>query len=79
MPPRRKVGERRKLRGRGFMNFLSKANSFLKNSKLVSGVGSALGAMGVPYASQIGSVAGSLGYGRRRGYGLRLAGAGYRR
>ena len=67
------------MRGKGFMNFLSKANSFLKNSKLVSGVGSALGARGVPYASQIGSVAGSLGYGRRRGYGLRLAGAGYRR
>ena len=78
MPPRRKVGGRRKMRGRGFADFLAKANTFLKNSKLVSGVGSALGAMGVPYASQIGSVAGSLGYGRH-GRGLRLAGAGYRR
>ena len=68
------------MRGRGFASFLGKANSFLKNSKLISGVGGALGAMGVPYASQIGSVAGSLGYGRpRRGSGLRLAGAGYRR
>ena len=66
------------MRGRGFMDFLSKANNFLKQSKLVSGVGSALGAMGVPYAGQIGSVAGSLGYGMRRGRGLRLAG-GYRR
>lgn len=60
------------------MDFL--ANNFLKNSKLVSTVGSALGAAGVPFASQIGSVAGALGYGRRyrgyRGYGLNLAGAG---
>ena len=75
---RRKLGRRRRMRGRGFASFLGKANSFLKNSKLISGVGGALGAMGVPYASQIGSVAGSLGYGRRGG-GLRLAGAGYRR
>ena len=80
MPPRRKVGGRRKMRGRGFMDFLSKANEFLRNSKLISSVGSALGSAGVPFASQIGSVAGSLGYGRRRrGYGLRLAGAGRRR
>ena len=73
---RRKVN-RRRMRGRGFADFLSKANGFLRNSKLISGVGGALGAMGVPYASQIGSVAGSLGYGRR-GRGLRLAGR-YRR
>ena len=65
------------MRGRGFAEFLSKANGLLRNSKLISGVGGALGAMGVPYASQIGSVAGSLGYGRR-GRGLRLTG-GYRR
>ena len=78
MPTRRKVaGRRRKMRGRGFADFLSKANNFLKSSKLVSTVGSALGAAGLPFASQIGSVAGSLGYGRR-GRGLRLAG-GYRR
>ena len=62
------------------MDFLGKANNFLKNSKLVSTVGSALGAAGIPFASQIGSVAGALGYGRRyRGYGLNLAGAGGRR
>ena len=67
------------MRGRGFADFLSKANTFLKNSKIVSGVGSALGAMGGPMLAKIGSVAGSLGYGRLRGYGLRLAGAGYRR
>lgn len=67
-------------RGRGFMDFLSGANNFLKSSKLVSTIGSALGSAGVPFASQIGSVAGSLGYGRRRrGHGLGLAGAGRRR
>lgn len=66
------------MRGRGFLDFLGKANNFLKNSKLISSVGSALGAAGIPFASQIGSVAGSLGYGmrRHRGYGLNLAGAG---
>lgn len=80
MPTRRKVaGRRRKMRGRGFMDFLGKANDFLKNSKLISTVGSALGSAGVPFASQIGSAAGAFGYGRRRriGGGLHLAG-GYR-
>lgn len=71
---------RRRMRGRGLMDFLGKANNFLKQSKLVSSVGSALGAAGVPFASQIGSVAGSLGYGRRRrGGALRLAGGRRRR
>ena len=67
-------------RGRGFMDWISKAGDFLKSSKLVSTVGNALGSAGVPFASQIGSVAGSLGYGRRRrGKGLGLAGMGRRR
>jgi hypothetical protein len=39
------------------MDFLSKANNFLKNSKLISTVGSALGAAGVPFASKIGGLA----------------------
>jgi len=76
-----RVGRRRhrRMHGGGFLSFLGKANDFLKNSKLVSTVGSALGSAGVPFASQIGSVAGSLGYGRRRhrrGGALRLAGMG---
>ena len=71
-------------RGSGFLSFLGKANNFLKNSKLISSVGSALGSAGVPFASQIGSVANSLGYGKkslrhRRGGALSLAGAGCRR
>ena len=65
------------MRGRGFGSFLAGAHKFVKDNQLVSKIGSALGSMGVPYAGQIGSVAGSLGYGRR-GRGLRLAG-GYRR
>ena len=83
MPARRMargIGRRRRMRGRGIGDFLKRANSFLKSSKLVSTVGNALGAAGIPFASQIGSVAGSLGYGRRRrGGALRLAGAGCRR
>jgi hypothetical protein len=65
------------MRGRGFMDFAKKAHSFIKDNKIISGVGSVLGSLGVPYADQIGSVASSLGYGRS-GRGLRLAG-GYRR
>ena len=69
----------RRMRGGGFMDFLGKANNFLKSSKLVSTVGNALGAAGVPFASTIGNAAGSFGYGRRRhrrGGALRLAGMG---
>ena len=61
------------MRGRGFMDFAKKVHGFVKDNKIISNVGSALGSMGVPYAGKIGSVASSLGYGR-----LRLAG-GYRR
>ena len=55
------------------------ANNFLRSSKLVSRVGSALGRAGVPYAGQIAGIAGKLGYGRKsvrrhRGGSLRLAG-----
>jgi hypothetical protein len=84
MPARRMargVKRRRRMRGRGIGDFLKRANNFLKSSKLVSTVGSALGAAGIPYADKIAGVASSLGYGRRRrrGGALRLAGAGYRR
>jgi len=39
-------------------------------------VGNALGNAGVPMASNIAGMASKLGYGRRRGAGLNLAGAG---
>ena len=83
MPARRMARvsrRRRRMRGRGLMDFLGKANNFLKQSKLVSSVGNALGAAGIPLAGKIAGVASSLGYGRRRrGGALRLAGAGCRR
>ena len=76
--------KRHHMRGRGFMDFIKKAGSFLKKTGLVSTIGNALGAAGVPYASQIGSLAGKAGYGRRRRYrrvrhhggALKLAGQG---
>ncbi len=58
MPKRKK--------GKGIKDILSKANKFLRKTKLISTVGSALGAVGVPYAGQVGSIAGTLGYGRRK-------------
>lgn len=83
MPARRMargIGRRRRMRGRGIGDFLKRANSFLKSSKLVSTVGNALGAAGIPYADKIAGVASSLGYGRRRrGGALRLAGGMRRR
>ena len=71
------------MHGRGFMDFLSKANSFLKGSKLISTVGNSLAEAGVPGAGLVGSIAGKLGYGRRRrhrryGGALGLAGMGRR-
>jgi hypothetical protein len=77
--------------GTGIKDILSKINNFLRSTKIISSVGNALGTVGVPYASKIGSVAGTLGYGRRRrtnyrarapramGYGLRRAGRPRRR
>ena len=70
---------RMKMRGGGLKDFLMKAHNFLKKHQLVSKIGGLLGSVGVPYAGTVGSVAGKLGYGRRRmprGGALRLAGAG---
>jgi hypothetical protein len=61
---------RRRHRGRGLMNFLGKANNYLKDNKLISRVATAvaphLGESGQAIANKIASVSGSLGYGRRR-------------
>ena len=54
------------MKGRGFFDFIKQVGSFLKDTKLVSTIGNALGAVGVPFAGQIGSVAGQLGFGKRR-------------
>jgi hypothetical protein len=47
-------------------NALSTAHGFIRRNKLISTVGNALGAVGVPYAGAIGKAASVLGYGRRR-------------
>jgi hypothetical protein len=57
---------RRRRAGRGLMDALRSAHNWIKRNKIISTVGSALGKVGVPYAGAIGTVAGSLGYGRRR-------------
>jgi hypothetical protein len=64
----------RRMRGGSLRSILGGVNKFLRRTKLVSRVGSALGAVGVPYAGSVGSVAGSLGYGRRRRGGRRRVG-----
>jgi len=61
----RKVGRPRR-NGRGIGSILSGVNKFLRKTKAISKIGSLLGSAGVPYASQVSGVAGSLGYGIRR-------------
>lgn len=61
---RRKRVHRRPRRYGG--SFLSNVHDFIKRHKIISTVGNALGAVGVPYASAVGKAAGVLGYGRRR-------------
>lgn len=86
---RRGLGKRRRLRGRGLMDFLKRGAQFAKDNQLISR-GAALLAPHVAnkfgsnvgnILSKVGTAAGSLGYGRRRkmhrrilGNGLRLAG-----
>ena len=74
----------RRLIGRGIKDFMSKANDFLKKTKLLSTIGSTLNSTVVPLplrgiASKVIDYGVSKGYGRRkiryvRGRGLRLAG-----
>ena len=79
-----------KLKGKGkFREFLGKANNFLKKSQILSKIGNAYskygGAIGLPYAQQVGMASGAAqqaGYGRRRirkGSGLRPSGGSVRR
>ena len=65
---------RRRHRGRGLMDFLNKAHSFVKNNNLISKGASMLaptitnrfGSTAGNILSKVGSAAGALGYGRRR-------------
>lgn len=64
---------KRRHRGRGIGDWLGGVNNFLKSSKLISSVANLIPGVG----QAVGSVAGALGYGRRRrklGRGLNLAG-----
>lgn len=90
---RRRVGARRGGSWAGFKKFMGSANKFLRKTKLISRVGKMAHMAGVPYAGTIGTVAGTLGYGRRRtvrrrrrgkgvspaGGGVYLAGRGYQK
>jgi hypothetical protein len=58
--------KRRVKRGAGFWDALKSANNWLRSNKAISNVAGALASVGVPYASQVQSVASKLGYGRRR-------------
>ena len=82
---RPRTSHHRVLRGHGFKDFLTKANNWLRDKKVISGVAGVLGSAGVPFASSIGNVAGKLGYGRKRRHHSRkiihpsLLGKGHRR
>ena len=56
MPIRRSgVHRRRRTRrhGAGFLDAIRSAHNFIKNNKIISTVGNALGAVGVPYAGEL--------------------------
>lgn len=80
--PRRRGGARMYKKGAGFMDFLSKANSFAKDNKIVSRLAGGLGGL-LPgkygqIAQSIASGADKLGYGRRRRGGRRYRGGAIR-
>jgi len=64
----RRRRHRRVMHGSGLFDWIKKAHSWIKNNKVISTVGSALS--GVPVignvAGVVGSIADTLGYGRRR-------------
>jgi hypothetical protein len=73
----RRVGRPRKrttaMRGGDFRSVirsvgrtLGRINTGLKKTKLISRVANGLATIGVPHAGLVGSVAGHLGYGKRR-------------
>ena len=75
----------RRLIGRGIKDFMSKANDFLKKTKLLSTIGNTLNQSVVPLpfrgiGQKVIDYGVSKGYGRRkiRGRGLRLAGGSHR-
>ena len=68
--PKRKVGRKKNLKGEGFMDFIrgvgnvaKKVGGFLKDTKILSTVGSMVPHAGVQSAARL---AGSIGLGRKR-------------
>ena len=58
----------RKMRGRGLLDWIKKAHSFIKKNKLISRLASGYSQTGLPYAGAVGiggSTAKLLGYGKR--------------
>ena len=71
---------KRRIQGKGkIRNWLKKANAALKKYKVLSRAGKLYGKTPLPgsyYAGRLGDMAGRLGYGRKKGRGVRLAGDG---
>lgn len=58
----------RKMKGRGLLDWIKKAHSFIKKNKLISRLASGYSQTGLPYAGAVGiggSISKQLGYGRR--------------
>ncbi|KYQ93234.1 hypothetical protein DLAC_05881 [Tieghemostelium lacteum] len=59
--------------GDGVLDWLKKANNYLKDKKIISSVARVLGSAGVPVAGTVADVAGKLGYGgakpKKKGFG----------
>jgi hypothetical protein len=77
----RKRRHRRAMHGRGLFSWLKKAHDWVKNNKIISTVGSALSGLPVigNVAGVVGSVADTLGYGRRRRSHRSIGGRRHRR
>jgi len=60
------IRRRRRMRGGSLRSFLSGANKFLRKTKLLSTVGSALGSAGVPYIGMAAKGARMAGYGKKK-------------
>jgi len=68
--PRRKRGMKGgKITASQVVGVLKKAHDYIKKHKVISRTANALGSVGLPYGSTIGSIAATAGYGRRRRVG----------
>jgi|GEM_PF-3527301 len=63
-----KGGRRRhRMHGGSLWDWVKKAHNWIRSNKVISRVGNALGAVGVPYAGLVGKAAGVVGYGKYLG------------